>query len=1086
MSKFLNAFKGAISLRCCLPVNVLDKSKKRMVTINVISRWSLLILGLAALFTPVALAGSTSHSGGGPGITDPVGEFDGGAILPTGKIITPTAAPGSTYMVLATELRSDDNADANGAVATALSPDGETLLVLTSGYNKNLRDETTGEPISFPVLDPVTGLPSEMMVNKAEWVFIFDVSTGNLFKKQQINIPNTFNGIAWAPDGLRFYVSGGIDDRIYVYSYNGTEFFPEAPFILLGHNSNQTAPVPDYDGGLLKGTPADIIATGAVVAGLDVSKDGKTLVAANFENDSISVVDTETRQVVKEIKFFEPGGTVATGEFPFDVAIVSDKKTGAANKVFVSSQRDDEVLAVDLETDVVTRIPVGVLPTKMLLSPDQTLLYVANSESDTISVINTQKERVVQTLSLTRRETPYTGSIPNSLAIGPEKIRFYKTQHGDDKGDDKKFRHQHAIVPEKNKLYVTLANENAVAVIDLHNGRVEGRIPTGWYPSSVSVSQDGRTLYVVNTKDVAGPNPSGGRSTEDGIDRNTTFKNEYVMALQKAGISTIPVPAPRDLAALSKQVDRNNGFKQPGRGRSHQMMKFLQRHIKHVVYIIKENRTYDQVLGDLPIGNGDPELTLFPEPISPNHHKFAMEFVTFDNFYASGSVSGDGWGWSTFARTTDYTEKTVSVIYGNAGFQGLTYDFEGNNRFILPAVPETSPNPTPITARLTSLLDPTGSSAILPGDRDLSAPAGTSDIDPQAKGGYLWDSALRASKSVRAYGILMDQTDVYYATSGNPLEPDPNNPLYIPISPTPFEDGIPQAPASKTSLQGRTDIYFRGYDQKMTDIFSFNEWKRDLEAYIAQNGTLPNLITMALDHDHFGSFSNAVAGVNTPSLQMADNDYALGLLVEYLSNRPEWKQTAIFVIEDDAQNGPDHVDAFRTLAYIISPYTRRGGELISTNYNTVNMIRTMEDVLGIEYLGINDANALPMSDAFTKSPDLTPYTAILPGNLCEDPVDTDLLGITAACNDASIPKTVAVKSRHNASWWANAFKGFDFEELDNLDSEAFNLVLWAGIKGEHVSYPANRSGADLRKNRKQLIAQWRQSASHIVVDGIDD
>ena len=1062
MYKFLNAFKGVVGHRCSFPVNVLDKSKKRRVTINIISKWSLLILGLATLFTSVALAGTISPSGGSPGITDPVGEFDGGAILPTGKIITPTAAPGSTFMLLATGLRSDDNADANGAVATALSPDGETLLVLTSGYNKNFRNETTGEPISFPVLDPVTGLPSDTMVNKAEWVFIFDVSTDKLVKKQQINIPNTFNGIAWAPDGLRFYVSGGIDDRIYVYSFKGTEFVPEAPFILLGHNSNQTAPVPDYDGGLLKGTPAEIISTGAVVAGLDVSKDGKTLVAANFENDSISVVDTQTRQVVKEIKFFEPGGTVATGEFPFDVAIVSDKNTGAANKVFVSSQRDDEVLAVDLETGVVTRIPVGVLPTKMLLSPDQTFLYVANSESDTISVIHTQKERVVQALSLTRQGKTYTGSVPNSLAIGI--------------GPKKK----------KNRLYVTLANENAVAVVDLHTGRVKGRIPTGWYPSSVSVSQDGRTLYVVNTKDVAGPNPSGGRSTEAGIARNTTFKNEYVMALQKAGISTIPVPGPPDLAALSRQVDRNNGFKQPGRGQSNQMMKFLQRHIKHVVYIIKENRTYDQVLGDLPIGNGDPELTLFPEPISPNHHKLAMEFVTFDNFYASGSVSGDGWGWSTFARTTDYTEKTVSVLYGNAGFRGLTYDYEGNNRFILPAVPETSPNPTPITSRLTNLLDPTGSSAILPGDRDLSAPAGTSDIDPQAKGGYLWDSALRASKTVRAYGILMDQTDVYYATSGNPLEPDPNNPLYIPISPTPFEDGIPQAPASKTSLQGRTDIYFRGYDQKMTDIFSFNEWKRDLEAYIAQNGALPNLIAMALDHDHFGSFSNAVAGVNTPSLQMADNDYALGLLVEYLSNRPEWKETAIFVIEDDAQNGPDHVDAFRTLAYIISPYTRKGGELISTNYNTVNMIRTMEDVLGIEYLGINDANALPMSDAFTKRPDLTPYTAVLPGNLCEDPVDTDLLGITAACNDASIPKTAAVKSRHNAGWWAKAFKDFNFEELDSLDSEAFNLVLWAGIKGGQVPYPAQRSGADLRKNRKQLLARWQQSAGHIAVEGIDD
>ena len=1071
MQKFFNAFKRAIGLRHSFPVNVLDNSKKQRATIKVISKYSLLILGLVTLYTSVALAGGTSHSGGSPGLTDPVGEFDGGAILPTGKIITPTAAPGSTFMRLTTGLRSDDNADANGAVATALSPDGETLLVLTSGYNKDLRNETTGEDISFPVLDPITGLPSDTMVNKAEWVFIFDVSTDKLIRKQQINIPNTFNGIAWAPDGLRFYVSGGIDDRVYVYNYNGTEFVPEPPFILLGHNSNQTAPVPEYDGGLLKGTPAEIIATGAVVAGLDVSMDGNTLVAANFENDSISVVDTPTRQVVKEIKFFEPGGTVATGEFPFDVAIVSDKKTGAAKKVFVSSQRDDEVLAVDLETDVVTRIPVGVLPSRMLLSPDQTRLYVANSESDTISVIDAQKERVVQTLSLARPGRPYTGSIPNSLALGLERISFYKTKHGDDDRDDNKFRHQHAKGPERNRLYVTLGNENAVAVIDLHKGRVVGRIPTGWYPSSVSVSQDGGTLYVANIKDVAGPNPSGGRSTEAGQARNTTFRNEYDLALQKAGISTIPVPRPWVLADLSRRVDRNNGFKQPGRGRSYQMMKFLQRHIKHVVYIIKENRTYDQVLGDLPIGNGDPELTLFPEPISPNHHKLAMEFVTFDNFYASGSVSGDGWGWSTFARTTDYTEKTVSVLYGNAGFQGLTYDYEGNNRFILPAVPETSPNPTPITARLTNLLDPTGSSAILPGDRDLAAPAGTSDIDPQAKGGYLWDSALRAGKTVRAYGILMDQTDVYYATGGDPLAPDPSNPLYIPISPTPFEDGIPQAPASKTSLRGRTDIYFRGYDQKMTDIFSFNEWKRDLEAYIAQNGTLPNLIAMALDHDHFGSFSNAVAGVNTPSLQIADNDYALGLLVEYLSNRPEWKQTAIFVIEDDAQNGPDHVDAFRTLGYIISPYTRRGGELISTNYNTVNMIRTMEDVLGIEYLGINDANALPMSDAFTKRPDLTPYTAILPGNLCEDPVDTDLLGITAACNDSSLPQTSAVKSRHNASWWAEAFKDFDFEELDNLDSEAFNLVLWAGIKGEHVPYPAIRSGADLRKNRKQLIAK---------------
>ncbi|MDZ8108566.1 MAG: hypothetical protein RM338_23485 [Nostoc sp. DedQUE12a] len=999
------------------------------------SKWVSLLLGTLVCFTIVTLGVATLPSLGFSIQQALVGNYSGDvSVLPTGKIITPTAAPGSTFQILSTGLRSDGTADANGAVATALSPDAKTLLVLTSGYNKSFRNQTNGESLTYPVLDPVTGQNSTVTTDKAEWIFVYDLSSNKLVKKQQINIPNTFNGIAWSPDGQKFYVSAGIDDRIYVYRAVGNKYVPDTPFILLGHNSNQTAPFPSYDGGLLKGTPAATANPGAVVAGIALSKDGKTLVAANFENDSISVINTATRQVTKEIQLFKPGSNVASGEFPFDVAIVSDS-SGAGLKTYVSSQRDDEVLAVNLSTAKIVRIPVDAQPNKILLSDNQHRLYVANGNSDTVSVIDTNSDRVVQTINLARPKERYKGSIPNSLALSPDQ----KT------------------------LYVTLAGENAVAVVDLNQNRVTGRIPAGWYPNSVTVSSNNKTLFVVNAKDNAGPNPSGGRSTPAGIARNTSFRNDYILALQKAGIAQIPLPQGRTLDILSQQVDKNNGF---DNRRPDRIMKFLQGKIKHVVYIIKENRTYDQVLGDLPIGNGDPALTLFPQSISPNHHKLATDFVTFDNFYDSGSISGDGWGWSTFGQTTDYTEKTVSVLYGNAGFSGLTYDYEGQNRNVVVALPQTASNPSPITTRLTTLLDPSGSSSILPGDKDVSAPLGANNLAPTAIGGYLWDAALRAGKTVRGYGVLCDL--VYYSTSSDPTKPDPNNPLYIPLSPTPFADGIPQSPPMKPSLKGNWDIYFRGYDQKYTDIYSFNEWKRDVEAYVQQNGTLPNLMMMAMDHDHFGSFGSAVAGVNTPELQMADNDYAVGALVDYLSHRPEWKETAVFVIEDDAQDGPDHVDAHRSIAYVISPYTKRGA-LVSSNYNTVSMIRTMEDLLGIGYIGINDANAQPMSDAFTRQADLTPYQAIVPGNLCQPPVDPNLV---PACKNANVPKSTAVAIQHDNKWWAKATKDFNFEEVDDLDAQAFNRVLWNGIKGNNVPYPVERNGTDLRQNREQLLKTY--------------
>ena len=232
-----------------------------------------------------------------------------------------------------------------------------------------------------------------------------------------------------------------------------------------------------------------------------------------------------------------------------------------------------------------------------------------------------------------------------------------------------------------------------------------------------------------------------------------------------------------------------------------------------------------------------------------------------------------------------------------------------------------------------------------------------------------------------------------------------------------------------------------------------------------------------LHHDHFGDFEQAVAGLNTVELQMADNDYAVGLLVEKISKSRFWKDTAIVVIEDDSQDGPDHVDAHRSLAYIISPYTKRNA-LVSTNYNTVNILRTIEDLLGIGHLAITDANAEPMSDAFTRTPEFTPYTAIVPGNLCAMPVDPNLV---PACQDSNAVKTTAISSLRDKQWWAEATKDFYFGVEDKVDSEAFNRVVWAGTKGDRVPYPTERNRVDLRQNRAQLLKESQLSENRLAV-----
>jgi YVTN family beta-propeller protein len=881
-------------------------------------------------------------------------------------------------------------------------------------------------------------------------VFVFDVRGAQPVQKQLINIPNTYHGLLWDPSGNRFYVSGGIDDRIFVYKSNKTKgacadrtYAPDAPFVLLGHNTPADVPIQEFPtGGLFNNTPVNsspiaqtmFIPFSALAAGLAISRNGSTLYVANYQNDSLSVINTATRTVSDEVVFFKPGQTTAIGEMPYWPVVLSNS-WGAPVKTYVSSQRDGQVLSVNPSGwfDV---IPVGGEPNRMILSADQHRLYVANGDLDEIEVIDTAKDVVESRISLARPGYPYKGSSPNSLALSPDGRR----------------------------LYATLGGENAVVVIDVTCDRLLGRIPTGWYPSSVTVSADGKRLFVVNMKSNAGPNleyrtdcPGLGIPPEFSTllcpPANPTSRNEYILALLKAGFLTIPVPDTDTLRKLSDQVDANNGFSNrspdqvdANNGFSNRspdpMMEFLHDHIKHVIYIQKENRTYDQILGDLPQGDGDPNRVQFPRPISPNHHLLAEKFALLDNFYDAGDVSGDGWNWDTQGHANDATVKNVLVGYGNANFN-IPFDWNGNPRNIGIAVPDqTSGTPSPSTVRITTLFDPTGGSSIEPGTKDITASEGADDLDPDALGGYIWDTVLRAGKTVRHYGLYADEN--YYV--------DPSaagTPFYIPIVRDAFAQKVVQAVPVRPSLLDKTDIYYRGWDLNTPDQYRYEEWKREFDEYV-KNGNLPNFEMVDFMEDHFGNFSTNVATLENPLSQMASNDYALGRLVEVVSNSPYWKDTAIFVVEDDAQNGPDHVDAHRSTVFIASPYTKSGA-VIHTNYNSTNVVRTIEDILGAHYLGINDANARPMSDVFTMELNLKPYVAPIPGILCQPPVDPNL--VPECKNPGNRPVTAAVKPLHNGAWWAQATKNFNFKHADLNDADLFNRILWKGIMGDHKPYP---------------------------------
>jgi DNA-binding beta-propeller fold protein YncE len=558
-----------------------------------------------------------------------------GSVLPNGFRITPTATPGSTFTKMIPGLPGLPSYLAGQPMTTAVSPDGKTLLVLTSGYNL----------LNGPDGNPITNA-------SAEYVFVYDISANKLTQKQVLPVPTAFGGIAWNPSGNEFYVGGAALDTVFIYTAtNGT--FAASASVAFNH-PNPTG----LGSGLGLGMPS-------IVAGVSVNALGNRLLAANYTNASVTLVDIPNRKVITELDL-RPGVSDPTktgvpgGEYPFWVSIVGN------GKAYVSSVRDREIDVLSLANDKLTvtnRIAVEGNPNKMILNRAQSLLIAAEDNADAVVVVDTALDIVLDTIPTTA---------PNDNFISTS--NFLKGSN----------TNSVALSPDEKTLYATNGGTNSVAVIALNTfvspSRTIGLIPTAWYPDAVAVSADGSTLFVANAKSVPGPNPGNCTSTAGAPNYATCAANdEYVWQLEKGGMLTIPVPTEPVLDNLTAQVGINNNFNQtPNHDANEAVMAQVRAKIQHVIYVIKENRTYDQILGDLPQGNGDPGLVLFGAPYTPNQHQIANQFVTHDNFYDSGEVSGVGWNWSTAARATDSVEKTVPPSYANR-FGPSFYEYEGTN-----------------------------------------------------------------------------------------------------------------------------------------------------------------------------------------------------------------------------------------------------------------------------------------------------------------------------------------------------------------------------------------------------------------------
>ncbi len=720
----------------------------------------------------------------------------------------------------------------------------------------------------------------------------------------KVEIPKSFYGLKFSQDGKFLYASGGNDNCIRKYSLQNDKLVLSDSLVLGKPWPEKISPV-----------------------GIEIDAQRGLLYVVTKENNALYILDLQSKATVLKYDLGHEGYTCVLSP---DAKILYISLWGGKKVAFFDTQ----------SRKIVASVPVSYNPNELILNKKGSLIYVANAGDNSVSVIDVAARKVIEVLDAALYPNAPIGSTTNGVALSKNE----KT------------------------LYIANADNNCLAVFDVsHRGKSQskGFIPVGWYPTSVRVV--GKKVLVANGKGFSSfANPLGPQPVQRNVRSESHLgelpannRMQYIGSLMKGTLSIIDLPTAFELATYSTQVYQNTPYKKEKElqtegevGNPIPMKVGDPSPIKYVFYVLKENRTYDQVLGDMPSGNGDTSLCLFGEKYTPNQHKIAREYVLLDNFYVDAEVSADGHNWSMGALANDYLEKTWPTGYGRRG--GVT---EGMGR------------------------------------RNIA----------NNKGGFIWDYCQRKGVSYRTYGVFAD------ASKGN----------------------IPVLDAAHVCSK------FTGYyNEKVRDTTRFAQWRHDFDSLLAIKA-LPSLNTIRLGADHTQGLG---VGRPTPYACVADNDLAVGMLVEHISKSSIWAQSAIFILEDDAQNGPDHVDAHRSIAFVVSPYTKRN-YLDHTMYSTSGMLRTIELILGLPPMSQYDAAATPMYRSFMAKADLRPYQAV--------PVAVDL----NATNQL-------------ATRWSKISEGFNFAEVDLNDDRLFNEVLWKGLKGDAAEMPAPRRSAFVKLEEK--------------------
>jgi YVTN family beta-propeller protein len=707
-------------------------------------------------------------------------------------------------------------------------------------------------------------------------------------------------GLVFSDDGKRLYASGGNDNWIVRFVIQNEKLVCRDTFKL-------GKPWPEK----------------ISIAGIAVDEARHRLYTVTKENNSLYIIATDTKLILDRISLGGEGYT----------CLLSPNK----KHLYCSCWGCDKIMIMNTGSmKMEGSIPVGDNPNDMAIDSKGKILFVANSNDNSVSVIDLQHKNVIETLNAALYPITPTGSTTNSVALSQ---------------DDR-------------TLYVANADNNCLAVFDVaHPGHSNGSgfIPTGWYPTCVRIA--GQKILVANGKGLSSlPNPQGPNPTKKTkkvlYQKGDTKKAEevqYIGSLFKGTLSVISSPGKEILAAWTQQVYANTPYNKETEVHAHGMQgnpvpsqAGETSPIKYIFYIVKENRTYDQVLGDMPQGNGDTSLVLFGEKYTPNQHALASEFVLLDNFFVDGEVSADGHNWSLGAYATDYLEKTWPTNYGG---RGGNWDAEGT--------------------------------------REIA----------NNKNGFIWDYCKRSGVTYRTYGEFAND----------------------------YKANIPV-------LEGHFCKYYTSWDQKVMDTTRFRQWKRDFDSLLSVH-QLPRLNTLRFINDHTEGLR---IGRPTPFAAVADNDLAVGLFVEYLSKSPIWKECAIFIVEDDAQNGPDHVDAHRSTGYVAGGFVKTAF-VDHTPYSTSSFLRTIELILGLPPMSQYDAAAEPLWRCFDTSASHPAFHARA--------AQTDLFQKNTAFNE-----------------WQKKSEEFNFGREDRAPDQELNEVIWVACRGISKPCPAPVHAAFVKIN----------------------